>query len=176
MSKGSQVLATTVHFVVFFIWGNCTNHRLAALDLGADVEQPFDCLIVQNPCSLWGGRWIGCWTTTWSTVCSAPHSHAAEEAISHLYKQERKRPTPVRRRLSRTQAFLGRVIPGVGCRWRGWKCGVVWGCPSTTHSIGGPPSAPHVCCCSQRNWWIVVRRVQMCVSIWGPVRLHSMDG
>jgi len=46
-------------------------------------------------------------------LSSAPHSQAAEEAIPHLYKQERKRPTPVRRRLSRTQALLGRVIPGV---------------------------------------------------------------
>ena len=67
-----------------------------------------------RPCSPWGGRWIGHWTTTWSTVCSsAPHPQAAEEAIPHLYKQERKRPTPVRKRLSRTQALLGRVIPGV---------------------------------------------------------------
>ena len=49
----------------------------------------------------------------WSTVClSAPHSQAAEEDIPHLYKQERKRPTPVRRRLSRTQALLGRVTSG----------------------------------------------------------------
>ena len=32
--------------------------------------------------------------------------------MSHLYKQERKHPTPLRRRLSRTQALLGRVIPG----------------------------------------------------------------
>jgi len=31
-----------------------------------------------------------------------------------LYKQERKRLTPVRRRLSRTQALLGMVIPGGG--------------------------------------------------------------
>jgi len=29
-----------------------------------------------------------------------------------MYKQEWKRPTPVRRRLSRTQAVLGMVIPG----------------------------------------------------------------
>ena len=66
-----------------------------------------------RPCSPWGGRWIGHWRTTWSTVClSAPHSQAAEEAIPHLYKQERKRPAPVRRRLSRTQALLGMIIPG----------------------------------------------------------------
>jgi len=31
---------------------------------------------------------------------------------THLYKQKRKRSTPVRRRLSRTQALLGRIIPG----------------------------------------------------------------
>jgi len=46
---------------------------------------------------------------------SAPHSQAAEEAIPHLYKQERKRPTPVRRRLSRIHAVLGRVIREGGC-------------------------------------------------------------
>jgi len=44
---------------------------------------------------------------------SAPHSQVAEGAIPHLYKQEGKRPTPMRRRLSRTQALFGRVIPGV---------------------------------------------------------------
>ena len=66
-----------------------------------------------RPCSPWGGRWIGHWRTTWSTVCSsAPHSQAAEEAIPHLYRQERKRPTPAWRRLNRTQAILERVIPG----------------------------------------------------------------
>ena len=64
-------------------------------------------------CSPWGGRWIGHWKTTWSTVCSsAPHSQAAEEAIPHLYKQEWKRPTPVRRRFNRTHTVLGRAIPG----------------------------------------------------------------
>ena len=51
--------------------------------------------------------------TTWSRVCSsAQHSQAAEEAIPHLYKQERKRPTLVWRRWSRAQALLGMVIPG----------------------------------------------------------------
>ena len=60
-----------------------------------------------------GGPWIGQWRTTWSTVCSAPHSHAADEAIPHFYRQERKRLTPVRKRLTWTQAFLGRVIPGM---------------------------------------------------------------
>jgi len=56
-----------------------------------------------RPCRLRGGRWSGHWRTTWSTVCSSVlRSQAAEEARPHLYKQERKRPTPVRRWLSRT--------------------------------------------------------------------------
>ena len=78
-----------------------------------------------RPCSPWGGRWTGHWRTTWSTACSsAPHSQAADEAMPHLYKQERKRPTPVRRRLNLTQA-LGRVIQEGGYRCWGWKCGVL---------------------------------------------------
>ena len=42
------------------------------------------------------------------------HTHRSQRrpSIPHLYKQERKRPTRVRRRLSRTQALVGRVIPG----------------------------------------------------------------
>ena len=65
---------------------------------------------------------------------------------------------------------------GGGCRCRGWKCGFLWDYPPTPHSIGDPPSAPHIRCCCQMNWWDVVRRVQMGVSIWGAVHLHSMDG
>jgi len=63
-----------------------------------------------------------------------------------------------------------------GCRCRGWKCGVLWGCPSTPHSIGNTATAPHVCCCCQIHWRYDVRRVQMGVSIWGAVHLHTMGG
>jgi len=74
------------------------------------------------PCSPWRGRWIGHRRTTWLTLCSsAPHSQAAEEAIPHLYKQERKRPTLVRRRLRRTHVVLGRVIPEGGVPVSGMK-------------------------------------------------------
>jgi len=133
-----------------------------------------------RPCGPWGGRWICHWRTKWPTVCSsAPHSQVAEETIPPLVQAERKRPTPVRKRLSRTQALLGRVIPGGGYRCLELKCGVLWGSPPTPHSIGDPPTASHVCCCCcccQKNWWVVVRRVQMSVSIWGAVHLHLMDG
>jgi len=86
---------------------------------------------------------------------------------------ERMRPTPVPRRLNRTQAVLGRATPWGGCRCRRWKCEVLQGCPPTLRSIGDLPSASHVCCCCQINWWVVVQRV---VSIWSAVHLHSMDG
>jgi len=79
--------------------------------------------------------------------CSAPHSQAAEEAIPHLYRQVQKRPTPVRRQLSRTQAFLGKVIPGVCVPVSGIK---VWS-PPTPRSIDDPPTAPHIWCCCQKN-------------------------
>ena len=49
----------------------------------------------------------------WSAVCSsAPHSQDAVEAMPHLCIDDRKKPTPVWRRFSRTQAGLGSPIPG----------------------------------------------------------------
>ena len=109
-----QIQIVLIFYIVVSV--RPSSHCSSALDLGASVEQPFDCLISRTvkPCSPGGGRWVGHWRTTWSTVCSsAPHSQAAEEAIPHLCKQEQKLPTPVRRRLKRTPAILGRVIPGV---------------------------------------------------------------
>jgi len=101
---------------------------------------------------------------------SAPHSQAAGEAISHSYKQDRKRPTPVRRRLSRTQALLGRVIS------KGWV-------PVSGMKV---QSLVGLSAHSTLHWWSaqcaarvllsdkLMRRVRMVVSIWGAVHLHSM--
>ena len=48
----------------------------------------------------------------WSAVCSlAPHSHFAEESRPHLCMDETKRPMPVGRRLSLTQAVVVKLIP-----------------------------------------------------------------
>ena len=73
----------------------------AALDLRAYVEQSFDCLVVQNcPAVQSMGEvwWIRYRRTTRSTVCSsAPHSQAAEGALTNLCKNGRKCPTQVRR-------------------------------------------------------------------------------
>ena len=48
----------------------------------------------------------------WSAVCCrAPHSQDAVKAMPHLCIDDRKRPTPVQRRFSPTQAGLGSPIP-----------------------------------------------------------------
>ena len=61
------------------------------------------------PC---GARCIGQAVGTWSAVCSkAPHSQFGEGGRPHLCMDEWNRPTPVRRRLSLTQAARGKLIP-----------------------------------------------------------------
>ena len=59
-----------------------------------------------------GARCIGHAIRTWSAVCSeAPHSQFGEGARPHLCTDEWNRPTPVRRRLSLTQAARSKPIP-----------------------------------------------------------------
>ena len=61
------------------------------------------------PC---GARCIGHLVRTWSAVCSeTPHSQFDEGARPHLCMDKWNRPTPVRRRLSLTQAAWGKPIP-----------------------------------------------------------------
>ena len=61
------------------------------------------------PC---GARCMGHAVSIWSAVCSeAPHSQFGEGARPHLCMDEWNRPTPVRRRLSLTQAAWGKPIP-----------------------------------------------------------------
>ena len=61
------------------------------------------------PC---GVRYVGHAVSTWSSVCSkAPHSQFGEGERPHLCMDEWNRPTPVRRRLSLTQATRGKLIP-----------------------------------------------------------------
>ena len=61
------------------------------------------------PC---GARCIGHAVSTWSAVCSeAPHSQFGEGVRPHLFMDEWNCPTPVRRRLSLTQAARDKPIP-----------------------------------------------------------------
>ena len=65
-----------------------------------------------RPRATCGARCIGHAVSTWSAVCSeAPHSQFGEGARPHLCMDEWNRPTPVRRRLSLTQAARGKPIP-----------------------------------------------------------------
>ena len=61
------------------------------------------------PCD---SRCIGHAVSTWSIVCSeVPHSQFGEGARPHLCMDKWNRPTPVRRRLSLTQATRDKPIP-----------------------------------------------------------------
>jgi len=105
-------------------------------------------------CTPWGGWWIGQWRITWSSVfSSAPHSRAAEGAKTSDTGAE------VVKRDSRCscRSHSGRV--GANVRDKSnepCKCSA-----TARHSIGDQPRAPHLCCCRQMNWWVVVRQVQM---------------
>jgi len=88
----------------FLFWDSYSNHCLAALDLGAGVEKPFGCLIVQNRQVMQSIRRSMDWTLEDNRVdglffCATLTGRRGSHA--HLYKQERKRPTPVWRRSSR---------------------------------------------------------------------------
>jgi len=76
-----------------------------------------------------------------------------------------------------------KLDPGSSCKGhsRGWV--LVSGMKMQSCGVVCPPHIPlvicPVCCtcrCCQMNWWDVVQQVQMGVSIWGTVYLHSMDG
>ena len=68
---------------------------------------------VSRPRIPFGWRYMGPDVKIWSAVCSsAPSSQEAVEAMPHLCIDDRKRPTPVRRRFSRTQAGFGSPVPG----------------------------------------------------------------
>ena len=127
-----------------------------------------------KPCGPWGGWWIGHWRTTWSTVCSsAPHSQAAEEAIPHLHKHKQKRLTPVRRWLSPTRALLGRVAPRRSpvSAMKMWSL-VELSVYSAFHWWSVQCAARMLLLSEELIWWVVVRQVQMGVSIWGALHLH----
>ena len=127
-----------------------------------------------RPCSPWGDWWIGHWRTTWSTVCSyVPHSQAAGEAIPHLYKLERKRPTPVRRWLSWSHAVLGRAVPGWWVPMSGMKVrSLVMFSNYYTFHWWPAQFAARMLLLSDELW--AVRRVQIGVSIWVAVRSHRV--
>ena len=81
---------------------HCLDQILAVLLLSQHRVSSSKTVRPRAPC---GARCIGHAVSTWSAVCSeAPHSQFGEGARPHLCMDEWNRPTPVRRRLSLTQA------------------------------------------------------------------------
>ena len=88
---------------------NYLNHKLAVVLLSQLRVSSFKTVRLRAPC---GARCIGHAISTGSAVCSeAPHSQFGEGSRPHLCMDEWNRPTPVRRRLSLTQATRGKPIP-----------------------------------------------------------------
>ena len=102
----------------------CLDQMLAVMLLSQHRLSSSKTVRPRAPC---GARCIGHAVSTWSAVCSeAPHSQFSEGARPHLCMDEWNRPTPVRRRLSLTQAAWGKPIPtGLAHSWaqkhRAWK-------------------------------------------------------
>ena len=88
---------------------HCLNQMLAVMSLSQHRVSSSKTVRPRAPC---GARCIGNAVSTWSAVCSeAPHSQFGEGARPHLCMDEFNRPTPVRRRLSLTQATRGKSVP-----------------------------------------------------------------
>ena len=88
---------------------HCLDQMLAVMSLSQHRVSSSKTIRPRAPC---GGQCIGHAVSTWSAVCSeAPHSQFGEGARPHLCMDEWNRPTPVRRRLSSTQAARGKPIP-----------------------------------------------------------------
>ena len=64
--------------------------------------------------------------------------------------------------------FLGGSFREGGCRCRD-ESAECWSALQPFRIL------PHLCYCCQMNWWVVVQRLQMGVSIWDALHLHSMD-
>ena len=87
---------------------HCLDQMLAVMSLSQHRVSSSKTVRPRAPC---GARCIGHAVSTWSAVCSeAPHSQFGEGARPQLCIDEWNRPTPVRRRLSLTQAARGKPI------------------------------------------------------------------
>ena len=95
---------------------HCLNQMLTVVLLSQHRVSSSKTIRPRAPC---GARCVGHAVSTWYAVCSeAPHSQFGEGARPHLCMDEWECPTPVRRRLSLTQAARDKPIPT--SRHRSW--------------------------------------------------------
>ena len=100
---------------------HCLDQMLAVMSLSQHRVSPSKTV---RPCATSGARYIEHAVSTWSAVCSeAPHSQFGEGARPHLCMDEWNRPTPVRKRLSLTQATRGKPSQQACHRSRAQKHG-----------------------------------------------------
>ena len=86
----------------------CLDQMLAVIELNQHLVSSSKTVRLIIPRD---ARCMGHVKIIWSAVCSlASHSHFAEAARPHLCMDEPKRPMPVRRQLSLTQAVLNKLI------------------------------------------------------------------
>ena len=126
-------------------------------------------------CSPWGGRWIGHWWTTWFVLLRRTHK-----------SQKGPHPCPIcLSRSGNVRSRFGDGWAGPRCSWQGHSRGVgsdVWDENTESRSVLQPlriqlvKNTRALCCYRQQMSWWVVRRVQLCVSIWGAVRSHPVNG
>jgi len=150
----SILIASAISSIVFFFRLSEFFYYplLARLDIGAGVEQPFGCLIVQNRQAMWSvGRsmdWtveddmvdgLLCATLTGRRGCHTPFVQAGAETSDTGAKVVE--PDPV-------SSWEGHFRK---CVCLELKCRVLWGCPPSPCSIDDPPTALHVCCCCHKN-------------------------
>ena len=125
---GLDILKIYKHFTSF-VWASSWNHSLAALDLGAGVEQPFNCLIVQHRQAMQSvGRSMDrtlennivdglffCATLTGRRGGHTPFLQAGAETSDTGAGAVKLDPG----------CSLGGSHRGCGGRCKGWKCGVL---------------------------------------------------
>ena len=86
----------------------CPSQMLAVMLLSQHQVLSFKTVRPRAPC---GSRCMGHAIRTWSAVCSAaPHSQFGGGARPHLCMKKCNRPTPVRWRMSLTQAVRDKLI------------------------------------------------------------------
>jgi len=149
---GKRDVCVTDSRFFFFFWANSSNHCLAALDLGACAEQPFDCRNVQNHQAVQSMRRSMDWTLEDNMV----------DGLFFCATLTGRRGCHIRFVQAGTETSdtsAEAVKPDPCCSWRAIPRGAGVGDGNAESSrVVRPPripySAPHVCC-YQINWWVV---------------------
>ena len=150
---------------------------LAVMSLSQHRVSSFKTVRPRAPC---GARCIGHAVSTWSAVCSkAPHSQFGEGARPHLCMDEWNRPTPVRRRLSLTQAARDNPSQQAWHRSRAQKHGVWKHFHNTPFSICDLSIQKHGCQvwqgCPKDTAHLAQTGVCILVSLGEYLRTHLRD-